>query len=46
VLLLHYPSTQPYGFAYFKRSIKREFGSLTDQQPTFWEKATIRFCCR
>ncbi len=34
VLLFHYPSTQPDGFPYLKRSVKLEFGSLTDQQPT------------
>jgi hypothetical protein len=34
VLLFHYPSSQPDGFAYLKRSVKMEFGSLTDQQPT------------
>jgi len=34
VLLFHYPSTQPDGFTYLKRSVKLEFGSLTDQQPT------------
>ncbi|MFO0840900.1 MAG: nucleotidyl transferase AbiEii/AbiGii toxin family protein [Gemmataceae bacterium] len=33
VLLFHYPSTQPAGFPYLKRSVKLEFGSLTDQQP-------------
>ncbi len=33
VLLFRYPSTQPPGFAYLKRSVKLEFGSLTDQQP-------------
>lgn len=33
VLLFHYPSTQGAGFAYLKRSVKLEFGSLTDQQP-------------
>ena len=33
VLLFHYPSSQPAGFDYLKRSIKLEFGSLTDQQP-------------
>jgi len=33
VLLFHYPSTQPDGFKYLKRSVKLEFGSLTDQQP-------------
>ncbi len=34
VVLFHYPSSQPDGFAYLKRSVKLEFGSLTDQQPT------------
>lgn len=34
VLLFHYPSSTPTGFAYIKRSVKLEFGSLTDQQPT------------
>ncbi len=34
VLLFHYPSSQPAGFVYLKRSVKLEFGSLTDQQPT------------
>ncbi|HUY90146.1 MAG TPA: nucleotidyl transferase AbiEii/AbiGii toxin family protein [Pirellulales bacterium] len=33
VLLFHYPSAQPSGFEYLKRSVKLEFGSLTDQQP-------------
>src|SRR5215468_7174793 len=33
VLLFHYPSSQPAGFEYFKRAVKLEFGSLTDQQP-------------
>jgi hypothetical protein len=33
VLLFHYPSSQPEGFAYLRRSVKLEFGSLTDQQP-------------
>src|ERR1700677_4245760 len=33
VLLFHYPSSQPAGFEYLKRSVKIEFGSLTDQQP-------------
>ncbi|MEX1042710.1 MAG: nucleotidyl transferase AbiEii/AbiGii toxin family protein [Pirellulaceae bacterium] len=33
VLLFHYHSTQPAGFEYLKRSVKLEFGSLTDQQP-------------
>ena len=34
VLLFHYPSSQSAGFEYLKRSVKLEFGSLTDQQPT------------
>lgn len=34
VLFFHYPSSLPTGFAYIKRSVKLEFGSLTDQQPT------------
>jgi hypothetical protein len=34
VLLFHYPSSQPAGFDYLIRSVKLEFGSLTDQQPT------------
>lgn len=33
VLLFHYPSSQPVGFEYLKRSVKLEFGSLADQQP-------------
>jgi hypothetical protein len=33
VLLFHYPSSQSAGFDYLKRSVKLEFGSLTDQQP-------------
>jgi hypothetical protein len=37
VLLFHYPSTQPDGFAYLKRSVKLDFGSLslrlTDPRP-------------
>lgn len=33
VLLFHYPSSQPSGFEYLKRSVKLEFGSLIDQQP-------------
>jgi hypothetical protein len=36
VLLFHYPSLQPTGFDYLKRSVKLEFGSLTDQQPIGW----------
>jgi hypothetical protein len=34
VLLFHYATTQPPGFEYLKRTVKLEFGSLTDQQPT------------
>lgn len=34
VILFHYPSSLPTGFPYIKRSVKLEFGSLTDQQPT------------
>lgn len=34
VLLFHYPTTQPAGFDYLKRSVKLEFGSLTEQRPT------------
>jgi hypothetical protein len=33
VLLFHYPTTQPPGFDYLRRSVKLEFGSLTEQQP-------------
>ncbi len=33
LLLFHYPSSQPPGFQYLQRSVKLEFGSLTDQQP-------------
>ena len=32
-LLFHYPSHEPPGLAYLRRSVKVEFGSLTDQQP-------------
>jgi hypothetical protein len=34
VILFHYPSSLPTGLAYIKRSVKLEFGSLTDQKPT------------
>lgn len=34
VILFHYPSLLPTGLAYINRSVKLEFGSLTDQQPT------------
>ena len=34
VIFFHYPSSLPTGFTYIKRSVKLEFGSLTDQQPT------------
>ena len=33
LLLFHYPSSQPPGFQYLRRSVKLEFGCLTDQQP-------------
>jgi Nucleotidyl transferase AbiEii toxin, Type IV TA system len=33
VLLFHYPTSQATGFDYLKRSVKLEFGSLTDQRP-------------
>ena len=33
VLLFHYPGALPTGYAYLHRSVKLEFGSLTDQQP-------------
>jgi nucleotidyltransferase AbiEii toxin of type IV toxin-antitoxin system len=31
--VLNYPLSQPPGFDYLRRSVKVEFGSLTDQQP-------------
>lgn len=34
ILLFHYPTIQPTGLDYLRRSVKLEFGSLTDQQPT------------
>jgi hypothetical protein len=34
VLLFHYPTTQPPTLEYLKRSVKLEFGSLTEQRPT------------
>lgn len=34
VLLFHDPTGQPAGFDYLKRSVKLEFGSLTEQRPT------------
>jgi len=40
VILFHYPSSLPTGLSYIKRSVKLEFGSLTDQQPTGYH--TIR----
>ena len=33
VVLFHYPSNEPTGFEYLGRSVKMEFGSLTDQRP-------------
>ncbi len=32
-VLFHYPSHEPTGFEYLGRSVKMEFGSLTDQRP-------------
>ena len=34
VLLFHYPTTQPPALDYLMRSVKLEFGSLTEQRPT------------
>lgn len=33
LLLFHYSTTQAPGFEYLRRSVKLEFGSLTDQRP-------------
>jgi hypothetical protein len=33
VVLFHYPSGEPTGFEYLGRTVKMEFGSLTDQRP-------------
>jgi hypothetical protein len=33
VILFHYPSNESTGFEYLRRSVKMEFGSLTDQRP-------------
>ncbi len=33
MLLFHYPTTQPLGFSYLQRTVKLEFGLLTDQRP-------------
>ena len=33
VILFHYPSSETTGFEYLRRSVKMEFGSLTDQRP-------------
>lgn len=33
VILFHYPSNESTGFEYLRRSVKIEFGSLTDQRP-------------
>jgi hypothetical protein len=33
VVIFHYPSNEPSGFEYLGRSVKMEFGSLTDQRP-------------
>lgn len=40
VVLFHYPSNEATGFEYLRRSVKIEFGSLTDQRPA--GKHTIR----
>lgn len=40
VLLFHYPTSQPSGFDYLKRSVKLEFGSLTEQRPTGQHKVS------
>lgn len=34
VIFFRYPTSQVVGFEYLKRTVKLEFGSLTDQQPT------------
>jgi hypothetical protein len=34
VMLFHYPTAQADGFTYLRRSVKLEFGSLTEQRPT------------
>jgi hypothetical protein len=34
VLYFHYPTTQPPALEYLRRSVKLEFGSLTEQRPT------------
>lgn len=33
VILFHYPSNETTGFEYLRRSVKMEFGSLTNQRP-------------
>ena len=33
LILFHYPSNEATGFEYLRRSVKMEFGSLTDQRP-------------
>jgi hypothetical protein len=33
VVLFHYPSNESTGYEYLRRSVKMEFGSLTDQRP-------------
>jgi hypothetical protein len=34
IVLFHYPTALPDGFSYLPRSVRLEFGSLTDQQPS------------
>ena len=33
VILFHYPTTQPSGYKYLKRSVKLELGTLPEQRP-------------
>lgn len=40
VVYFRYPTSQPAGFEYLKRSVKLEFGSLSEQRPT--EQHSIR----
>jgi hypothetical protein len=40
VVFFRYPTSQPAGFEYLKRSVKLEFGSLSEQRPT--ERHSIR----
>lgn len=40
IILFRYPTSQPAGFEYLKRTVKLEFGSLSEQRPT--ERHPIR----